>query len=106
MNFREGDSVMHCTYGLGKIVQLEERTLFGHTVMYYAVRIDDMTVWVPADEKLDSRLRTPTIEREFKRLFEILLGPGESLPDDRQARKELLRARLRDGRASAQENAT
>ncbi len=101
MNFREGDLVMHCTYGLGKIVKLEERTLYGHTLLYYAVRIDDMTVWVPADENLDSRLRPPTHEREFQRLFEILTGPGEPLPDDRQMRKELLRARLKDGRAES-----
>ncbi len=101
MNFYEGESVVHNTYGLGKIIGMEERTLFGRTLMYYAVRIDDMTVWVPADENLETRLRPPTRQAEFKRLFAILTGPGEPLPDDRQARKEILRERLRDGRAES-----
>jgi RNA polymerase-interacting CarD/CdnL/TRCF family regulator len=101
MNFREGDSVMHTTYGLGKIIQLEERTLYGPAMMYYAVQIGDMTVWVPADDKLETRLRPPTRNAEFKRLLEILSGPGEPLPEDRHLRKELLTEWLRDGRAES-----
>ncbi|MFZ5919462.1 MAG: CarD family transcriptional regulator [Chloroflexota bacterium] len=101
MRFREGEAVVHSTYGLGKIIGEEERTLYGRTLMYYAVRIDDMTVWVPADENLETRLRPPIRQEEFERLFEILTGPGEPLPDDRQSRKEILRERLRDGRAES-----
>ena len=29
MNFHEGDTVMHWTYGLGQIIKLEERDLYG-----------------------------------------------------------------------------
>jgi RNA polymerase-interacting CarD/CdnL/TRCF family regulator len=101
MNFRKGDSVMHCTYGLGEIIQMEERTLYGPTILYYAVKIGDMTVWVPADEKLETRLRAPTRGAEFKRLFDILAGPGEPLPEDRHARKELLKEWLKSGRAES-----
>ena len=101
MNFRKGDSVMHCTYGLGEIIQMEERTLFGPKMMYYAVKIGDMTVWVPADDKLETRLRPPTRGAEFKRLLNILAGPGEPLPDDRHARKELLKEWLKNGRAES-----
>lgn len=101
MNFREGDSVMHCTYGLGTIVQMEERTVFGPPILYYAVKIGDMTVWVPSDENLEKRLRPPTREKEFKRLLDILASPGDPLPTDRHERKELLAAWLKDGRAES-----
>jgi RNA polymerase-interacting CarD/CdnL/TRCF family regulator len=101
MNYHEGDSVMHCTYGLGKIINMEERTLYGPTMLYYAVQIGDMTVWVPADERLDTRLRPPTRSAEFKRLLDILTGPGDTLPDDRHQRKELLIEWLKDGRAES-----
>ena len=101
MNFREGDSVMHCTYGLGKIIQLEERALYGPTMLYYAVQIGDMTVWVPSDDKLETRLRAPTRGKEFQRLLDILTGPGEPLPSDRHERKELLAEWLKDGRAES-----
>src|SRR3990172_7757810 len=101
MNYHEGDSVMHTTYGLGKVIQLEERTLYGPTILYYAVQIGDMTVWVPADEKLETRLRPPTRGKEFQRLRDILAGPGEPLPNDRHERKELLAGWLKDGRAES-----
>jgi len=101
MKFREGDSVMHCTYGLGEIIQMEERTLYGPKMLYYAVKIGDMTVWVPEDENLETRLRPPTRVAEFQQLRDILAGPGEPLPDDRHARKELLKEWLKNGRAES-----
>jgi RNA polymerase-interacting CarD/CdnL/TRCF family regulator len=101
MNFHDGDPVMHCTYGLGKIIQMEERALYGPSMMYYTVQIDDMTVWVPVDDKLETRLRPPTRGKEFKRLLDILAGPGEPLPSDRHERKELLIEWLKDGRAES-----
>ncbi len=101
MNFREGDPVMHWTYGLGKVIRLEERALSGQKSMYYAVKIGDLTVWVPADGNLGSRLRPPTSQAGFKKLLAILSGPGEPLPDDRQERKIHLLELLRDGRAES-----
>jgi RNA polymerase-interacting CarD/CdnL/TRCF family regulator len=101
MNFRVGDSVVHCTYGLGKIIQMEERALYGPVMWYYAVQIDDMIVWVPSDDKLDTRLRRPTRSAEFSRLLDILSGPGDQLPVDRHERKLLLTGWLKDGRAES-----
>ena len=37
MKFHEGDTVMHWTYGLGQILGVEERDLFGSKKLYYAV---------------------------------------------------------------------
>jgi RNA polymerase-interacting CarD/CdnL/TRCF family regulator len=101
MNFHEGDTVMHWTYGLGKVVRLEERALSGKKELYYAVQIGDMTVWVPADDKLGNRLRPPTSKAEFKKLMNILSKPGEPLPDDRHERKTLLTELLKNGRAES-----
>ena len=101
MDFHAGDPVMHWTYGFGQIVQLEERSFSGESTLYYAVQIRDLTVWVPADSKLESRLRPPTSEAKFKRLLAILSEPGEPLPDDRQERKARLLELLNDGRAES-----
>lgn len=99
MNFHEGDSVMHWTHGLGKVVRLEAMTLSGEKILHYAVQIGDMTIWVPADDQLETRLRLPTHAADFKGLMGILSRPGEPLPVDRFARKKLLLEWLKDGRA-------
>ena len=101
MDFHEGDPVMHWTYGLGTIVRLEERNLSGSDMLYYAVQIGDMTVWVPADDKLKSRLRPPTLKAKFMHLLTILSGPSETLPIDRQERRLLLLEWLKNGRAES-----
>ena len=101
MNFREGDWVMHCTYGLGKIIRVEERTIYGPQMLYYAVQIGDMTVWVPSDDRLEKRLRAPTRGDKFQSLRDILSGSGETLPADRHERKEMLSEWLQDGRAES-----
>lgn len=97
MNFHEGDTVMHWTHGLGQIIRLEERDLFGSKALYYAVQIRDLTIWVPSDGELKHRLRPPTSKSRFKELFDILSDPGELLPDDRQERRARLLVLLRDG---------
>lgn len=98
MNFHPGDMVMHWTYGIGQIVNLEERALAGSKAVYYVVQVRDMTVWVPADSKVGSRLRTPTSKSRFQHLLAILSRPSEPLPDDRLERKTRLLQLLQDGR--------
>src|SRR5512140_3008565 len=90
MEFHKGDTVMHWTYGLGQILGMEERDLFGSKNLYYAVQVHDLTVWVPSDAELQHRLRPPTSKAGFKKLLAILSDPGEPLPDDRQERKTRL----------------
>jgi RNA polymerase-interacting CarD/CdnL/TRCF family regulator len=98
MSFHKGDTVMHWTYGIGQIVNLEERALAGSKAIYYVVQVRDMTVWVPADNKVRSRLRTPTPKPRFQRLLAILSSPNEPLPQDRLERKTRLLELLQDGR--------
>jgi RNA polymerase-interacting CarD/CdnL/TRCF family regulator len=101
MSFHEGDPVMHWIYGFGHIVHLEERDISGSKTLYYAVQARDLTVWVPADSKLKSRLRPPTSQSKFRQLLNILSGPGKPLPDDRIERKNHLMALLKDGSTEA-----
>ena len=101
MELHIGDPVMHWTYGLGQVVGLEERDFSGKTALYYAVKVNDMTVWVPADGNLADRLRPPTTASRFKQLFSILSGSGEPLPEDRMERKARLMELIKDGRVES-----
>ena len=99
--FHKGDTVMHWTYGLGKVVRLENRQLLGQKLLYYAVQVGDMTVWVPADDQLDTRLRKPSSKAQLRKLRLLLGRPGITLPIDRHERKTLLLELLKDGRAES-----
>jgi RNA polymerase-interacting CarD/CdnL/TRCF family regulator len=97
MAFHVGDQVIHWVYGLGEIIQLDEKKLFGHNDKYYVVQIDDITLWVPINESGERCLRFLTPARDFQKLFKILASPGEPLSPDRFERKTQLTERLKDG---------
>lgn len=97
MQFRVGEPVVHWTYGLGKVIAIEERALSGQKTLYYVVEINDLTIWVPVDDKAKARLRPPTSPRTLKRMVKILSAPAKSLAEDRLERKSDLHRRLQDG---------
>jgi RNA polymerase-interacting CarD/CdnL/TRCF family regulator len=97
MLYQVGEKVVHKHYGLGEIVQLDEKQFSGHLLPCYMVRIRDLTLWVPIDETKNSNLRAPTSSGEFQALFDILRSPGEPLSMDRLERKIQLQERMKDG---------
>ena len=97
VSFQVGDQVIHWVYGLGEIIQMDEKVLSGHTGQYYVVKIRDLTLWVPLDENGEHCLRFPTPAEDFDKLFEILSSPGEPLSTDRLMRKNQLTELLKDG---------
>ncbi len=97
MDFQIGSQVVHWSYGLGEVIDLEEKELSGKKVSYYVVKIGDLTLWVPVDDVGKASLRFVTPAGRFERLFEILSSPGEPLSTDRMERKTQLTARMRAG---------
>jgi RNA polymerase-interacting CarD/CdnL/TRCF family regulator len=101
MGFQIGDKVIHCTFGLGEIVGIEEKIIHDQLTNCYVVRINDMKTWIPIDDQQQHTLRLPTPPEEFERLSAILTRPGETLPEDRIQRKNQLLTQIRDGQLAS-----
>jgi CarD family transcriptional regulator len=101
MGFQIGDKVIHCTYGLGEIVHIEEKIIQGQPTNCYVVCTSDLTIWIPINDLQQHSLRTPTPPEEFERLSAILTNPCETLQEDRVLRKNQLQAQMRDGQLSS-----
>lgn len=97
MGFRIGDKVIHWTYGLGEIVNIEEKTIHGQAEKCYVFQTSDLSIWIPINNLDHCSLRRPTPPEEFSRLFAILTGPGEKLSEDRVLRKNQLMEQIKDG---------
>jgi len=98
VDFQVGEKVVHWNYGMGEILQLDEKPLAGQMRCCYVVLIRDLTIWVPIDQMGDSSLRLPTPRNEFENLFAILCSPGELLSNDRLERRTQLIEKIRDGK--------
>lgn len=101
MSFHIGDKVIHWTYGLGEIAQIEEKPINGQLTNCYVFQTSDMSIWIPIDEMQQHSLRMPTPPDEFVRLYAILKSPGEQLQDDRVLRKNQLMTQMRDGQLAS-----
>lgn len=101
MSFKIGDKVIHWTYGLGEITQIEEKPINGQNTQCYVFQTIDMTIWIPINVEQQHSLRKPTSPKEFTRLYDILKSPGEQLQDDRVLRKNQLMAQMRDGQLAS-----
>jgi len=101
MNFQVGDKVIHCMYGLGEIVDFQEKVIQGIPQSCYVFEITNMQIWIAIEAHGQKTLRKPTRPEEFEKLSTILSGPPEPLPLDRVLRKNLLYGRLRDGQLAS-----
>ncbi len=99
MEFQPGDWVVHCTHGVGQIKSVEDRSFGDRNIPYFMVQIGDLTIWVPADENINKRLRFPSTQAEFHTLLGTLSSPPETLPIDRRQRTQHLLEVLKDGSA-------
>ena len=97
MNYKPGDKVIHTKYGLGDVVQMDDKFIQGRSTHCYVVRTREMTIWVPVDEISNLRLRLPCSKSEFKELFGILKSKSEALAEDRYDRKLQLLERMEGG---------
>lgn len=101
MDYQVGDKVIHRSYGLGEIVQVDEKFIHERQMICYVVRTRDLTIWVTADEPDKSSIRRPTPRSDFEKLFAILRSPGSPLPVDRFERKTYLTERMKDGKLAS-----
>jgi RNA polymerase-interacting CarD/CdnL/TRCF family regulator len=98
VDFQVGEKVVHWNYGMGEILQLDDKLLAGQLTRCYVVRIRDLTIWVPIHQMGDSSLRLPTPGMSSENLFAILCSPGELLSNDRLERRTQLIEKIRDGK--------
>ena len=101
MSFEIGDKVIHCTFGLGEIIQIEEKVINGDLTNCYVIQLNNMTIWVPIDDTGQSSLRVPTPPDEFIKTLPILSSPNETLLEDRLLRKKQLTDQLNDGQLAS-----
>jgi CarD family transcriptional regulator len=94
MNYAIGDTVVHWSHGLGKVIAIDHKDLSGISQQYYVIKVELLTLWVPVEEAHVGSIRLPIESIQFKTLFEILRTPGKLLPDNQYQRKTALRERM------------
>jgi RNA polymerase-interacting CarD/CdnL/TRCF family regulator len=94
LEFKIGDTVVHWTYGVGKIVAVDDRGLPGQPLFYYAIETGEQTLWVPVNENGNSSLHRQTPNTDFGLFTRVLRTAGDKMPDNPYQRRKELNQRM------------
>ena len=97
--FKVGDFVVHPVYGIGHIVQIEEKQ-FSEKVkrLYYRVALlPKHTIWVPVETYERTGLRSVTAKNELDQYRDLLKSRPVALPKKFDLRHLELTNRLKQG---------
>lgn len=93
-NYKIGDTVVHWTHGLGKVVAIDEMHLSGMKQVYYVVEAGVLKLWVPVEEANTASIRLPVESGTFRQMIRILQTPGVQLAANPYKRKAELKDRM------------
>ena len=100
MTFQIGETVVHPHYGAGVITEIQERHSLGPRKRYYSIELlgdPQTTVMVPLGKEESVGLRQPIPKARLSRLWRILRGEPEVLPDEHKKRYAVLEGKLQEG---------
>ena len=63
MSFHIGEKVIHCSFGIGEIVDIEEKIIQSQPTNCYVFRTKELIIWIPINDLQQHSLRAPTLPR-------------------------------------------
>ena len=102
MDFTVGDRIMHPTYGVGQITDVEELALIEGFERYYKINIlaQSVVVRIPVRKMKDLGVRHVMSEAKMARALEILRATPGRLSEDFKQRQARIQEKLNTGRPS------
>lgn len=98
MQFHVGDRVFHPIHGVGQIETIEKKKFLGNdSRLYYEVRTEKSTVWVPVDAQQTIGLRLLTAKKSLERFRAILKSRPTSLTQNHSKRHLEIASRMSEG---------
>jgi CarD family transcriptional regulator len=99
MQFKIGDLVVHPAFGIGHIVEIEEKQFSTNEAMhlYYKIARPRHTMWIRVEAQEASGLRLVAIGSNLDQYRDVLKSPPVSLNANHQQRQLELGSRLQEG---------
>jgi CarD family transcriptional regulator len=98
MDFNLGEQVIHPSFGIGKIITVEEMVVNGQAPSpFYRVDFGKTTIWVPVKPEKIVGIRPVTPFKDLVHYRNLLKSTPDQLEEDFRKRQEQLGARLGKG---------
>jgi CarD family transcriptional regulator len=99
MQLKIGDLVVHPAFGIGHIVEIEEKQFSAKEAarLYYKITRLKYTIWIRVEAQEASGLRLVTVRSELDQYRDLLKSPPVPLNANHQQRQLELGSRLQEG---------
>jgi CarD family transcriptional regulator len=98
MQFEIDDTVVHPAYGIGEVIDIEEKKFNQQgTKQYYKVKLPRRTLWLPVETQETSGLRLITAKSQLDQYRVLLKSPPMPLEQNHHRRHLELTDRLKEG---------
>lgn len=98
MKFKVGDFAIHPIYGVGEVVEIEERQFSEEeTQLYYKVALYRNTIWIPVEAQRTIGLRSVTDKSELDQYRDVLKSPPAPIPKKYNQRHQEQGRHLKEG---------
>ena len=91
LELAEGDWIVHSRHGLGQVIGMDKKELFGDRKVFYIVKTELITYWLSLSEVDSGRVRPVESAEVFKKALEIIGGEPKML--DNNFRRRLMHIR-------------
>jgi CarD family transcriptional regulator len=97
LRFNVGDHIVHDLHGVGKVVDIVEKTSDGHQETFFKVSTAQFEYWIPVDKADADHIRPIRSKKDFNDAIQIISDPPELLTQSYNNNKRMISERWLDG---------
>jgi CarD family transcriptional regulator len=86
LELKEGDYIVHASHGVGKITGIDRKKLQGEKHVFYVVKTDKLTYWLPMMESKSIRIRSVCAPATFRKALSEIRRKPEPLSNNFRTR--------------------
>jgi RNA polymerase-interacting CarD/CdnL/TRCF family regulator len=87
INYDQGDWIVHCHYGVGRIEDIEHKRVSDEENTYFRIKTADSVFWMPVEHMDTEQIRSIADERRFQEALEVLSKPANEMASTASKRK-------------------
>jgi CarD family transcriptional regulator len=95
--FKNGDWIVHPSYGVGRIKKVERKRLDGQQLEYFRVEAHETAYWIPLDGMEESRARKVISQADFRKAVRLLENPPRQMDESYKKRRKRINEVLSEG---------
>jgi len=86
MELKENEKIVHAAHGVGTIKGMAAKVIDGHKKLFYTVKTDKLTYWIPVKAPNTERIRKVRAPSTFQSALTLIRKKPKKLPNNFRSR--------------------